>query len=154
MVRRARNPGDTAMAFSEELKTLIYNARDDKCVCTVATIGPDGPNISPKSSVILLDDRHLAYWERARQKALANLRHDKRVVVSYWNWKAADDGKLPQPGLLRFYGTAELHESGPVYERIKARVHPREIEHAGGAEGIAVLIKLDRAIDIRGNSLL
>ena len=142
------------MAFSEELKTMVYNARDEQCVCVLGTIGPDGPNISPKSSMIILDDRHLAYWERAKQKALENLKHDRRVVVSYWNWSAADAGKLGQPGMLRFYGTAELHDKGPVYERIKARVHPREIEHAGGAEGIAVLIKLDRAVDIRGNSIL
>lgn len=142
------------MPFSAELKQLVHNARDDRCVCLLGTIGPDGPNISPKSSMIVLDDGHLAYWERARAKALANLGHDKRVVVLYWNWPAADSGELAQPGLLRFYGTAELHESGPIYERIKAQMHKREIEHAGDAEGIAVLITLERAIDIRGASIL
>jgi len=144
------------MPFSEKLKQLIYDARDEKppLVCLLGTIGRDGPNLSPKSSMIVLDDRHLAYWERARQKALENLQHDKRVVVAYWNWRAAEEGALPQPGLVRFYGTAALHEKGPVYEQIKARVHKREIEHAGGAEGIAVLITLDRATDIRGNSIL
>lgn len=143
------------MGFSEELKRLIYAARDEKppLVCLLGTIGPDGPNLSPKSSMIVLDDQHLAYWERARQKALENLRHDKRVVVAYWNWQAAERGALPQPGLIRFYGTAELHDSGEIYERVKARVHPREIAHAGGAEGIAVLIRLDRAVDIRGNDI-
>jgi hypothetical protein len=144
------------MPITDELRHLIYDARDEKppLVCLLGTIGRDGPNISPKSSVVVLDDGHLAFWERARQKALDNLRHDKRVVVAYWNWNAAAAGKLPQPGLIRFYGTAELHESGPIYERIKARMHPREIEHAGGAEGIAVLIKLDRALDVRGGSIL
>ena len=80
------------MACLEELKQPIWDARDDLCVCLLGTIGPDGPNISPKSSMINFDDRHLAYWERARLSALDNLRTDPRVVVFYWNWKAFDEG--------------------------------------------------------------
>ncbi len=52
------------MAFPEELKQLIWDARDDLCVCLLGTIGPDVPNISPKSSMINFDDLHLAYWQK------------------------------------------------------------------------------------------
>ena len=59
------------MPITDELRHLIYDARDEKppLVCLLGTIGRDGPNISPKSSVVVLDDGHLAFWERARQKA-------------------------------------------------------------------------------------
>ena len=140
------------MGFGEDFKQMIWDARDQNLTCLLGTVGPDGPNISPKSSIVILDDDHLAYWERSRLKALENLRFDQRVVVFYWNQQAFEDGRLKH-GIVRFYGTAELHESGPVYDLVKSRMNRREIEHAGGAEGIAVRIKLDRAIDLRGNSM-
>jgi hypothetical protein len=101
------------MAISEKLKALIRSAWDDGAPCLVATQGPNGPNISPKGSMVVFDDDHLAYWERSKKQALENLGHDKRVCVIYANFKAQRDGVLDS-GFLRFYGKAELHESGPV----------------------------------------
>ena len=57
------------MAFSQQIKDLIFNAHKDDCVCMLATIGEDGPNISPKGSIIVLDDDHLAFWERSKRGA-------------------------------------------------------------------------------------
>ncbi len=56
---------------------------EDGFPCLVATTGPDGPNISPKGSLIVFDDDHLAYWERSKKKALENVQADDRVVVVY-----------------------------------------------------------------------
>ena len=56
--------------------------------------GPNGPNISPKGSMVVFDDEHLAYWERSKKQALENLGHDKRVCVMYANFKAQRDGVL------------------------------------------------------------
>jgi hypothetical protein len=50
----------------------------------LATSGKDGPNISPKGSMIVFDDQHLAYWERSKKVALENLSQDRRVVVMYF----------------------------------------------------------------------
>src|SRR4051812_5510748 len=105
------------MSFSETIKQLITNAWDDGHPCLVATTGPDGPNVSPKGSMMLFDDDHLAYWERSKKKALENVQHDPRVVVVYSNMDAQRDRRL-ESGILRFYGTAELHESGPVHDAI------------------------------------
>jgi len=52
------------MALSENIKNLINNAWDDGYPCLLATTGKDGPNISPKGSMVVYDDQHLAYWER------------------------------------------------------------------------------------------
>lgn len=141
------------MAFSETIRNLIDNAWTQEHPCLLATVGEKGPNVSPKGSMLIFDDHHLAYWERSKRSALENLRHDKRVVVIYSNLKAQNDGIL-ESGVLRFYGTAELHESGPVHDAIFARLTPREQTHVGADTGIGVLIKIDRAEDVRGKSIV
>jgi hypothetical protein len=140
------------MQISQKIRDLLHNAWADDHVCLVGTAGPDGPNISPKGSLIVFDDGHLAYWERSKRKALANLGHDSRVVVVYSNMKMFRDKTL-QSAVLRFYGKATVHESGPVKDAIFAKLLPREQTHDGADQGVGVLIKLDRAEDLRGRPL-
>ena len=140
------------MAFSETIRRLITNAWDDGYVCLLGTNGEQGPNVSPKGSMMLFDDQHLAYWERSKKQALANLQHDNRVVVIYSNMQAQRD-KVLESGILRFYGTAELHESGPMHDAIFARLNERESTHVGADTGVGVLIRIDRAEDVRGKPI-
>ena len=140
------------MPFSETIRRLITDAWEDGYVCLLGTMGKDGPNISPKGSMMVFDDEHLAYWERSKRTALENLQHDKRVIVVYSNMKAQRDGVL-ESGILRFHGAAELHESGPVHDAIFARLNERESTHVGADTGIGVLIKIERAQDVRGKPL-
>ena len=140
------------MPISPKLRALILSAWDDGSPCLLATAGPNGPNISPKGSMIVFDDQHLAYWERSKKQALENLGHDKRVAVIYSNFKAQRDGVL-ESGFLRFYGTAALHESGPIREAIFQKLLPREQTHAGADQGIGVLIAIERSADVRGKPL-
>jgi hypothetical protein len=135
------------------MKDLINNAWVDGYPCMLATSGKDGPNISPKGSLIVYDDQHLAYWERSKKKALENLGHDKRVTVMYSNFKAQRDGVL-ESGFLRFWGTAELHESGPIKDAIFAKLTKREQEHDGADKGLGVLIRIERAADVRGKPIM
>ena len=140
------------MPISQKIRGLIDNAWTDGAPCLLGTQGKDGPNISPKGSMLVYDDHHLAYWERSKRQALENLGSDKRVAVIYANFKAQRDGVL-ESGFLRFYGTAEMHESGPMREAIFQRLLKREQEHVGADKGIGVLIKIDRAADVRGKPL-
>jgi hypothetical protein len=140
------------MKLSETIQKLINNAWNDGQVCLVGTVGPDGPNISPKGSLLVFDDDHLAYWERSKKQALENLQHDRRVIVVYSNMQAQKDRVL-ESGILRFYGVAELHEAGPMREAIFARLSEREATHDGADTGIGVLIKVTRAQDVRGKEL-
>jgi hypothetical protein len=140
------------MPISTKIRDLIRSAWDDGAPCLVATQGNDGPNISVKGSMVVYDDDHLAYWERSKKQALANLGADKRVCIMYANFKVQRDGVLDS-GFLRFYGTAELHESGPVHDAIFKLLLPREQTHVGADTGIGVLVKIDRAADIRGKPL-
>jgi hypothetical protein len=140
------------MSFSDVVRDSINNAWDDGYPCLLGTAGEDGVNISPKGSMMLFDDQHLAYWERSKKKALENLRHDNRVVVFYSNMKAQRDAVLDS-GFLRFFGVAEMHEDGPIHDAIFARLNERESTHDGADTGIGVLIKITRALDLRGKPL-
>jgi hypothetical protein len=140
------------MPISQKIRALIDNAWTDGYPCLLATAGPEGPNISPKGSMLVFDDGHLAYWERSKKQALVNLANDKRVCVMYPNFKAQRDGVL-ESGFLRFYGTTELHETGPLSEAIFKRLNKREQEHDGADKVIGVLIKISRAADVRGKPL-
>jgi hypothetical protein len=134
------------------MRDSINNAWNDGYPCLLGTAGNDGPNISPKGSMFVFDDDHLAYWERTKHTALENLRADNRVIVFYGNMKAQRDGKL-ESGFLRFYGTAELFEDGPTRDAIFARLSEREATHAGADTGIGVLITITRPLDVRGKPL-
>ena len=142
------------MAISQKIRNLIFNAHKDDCVCMLASIGEDGPNISPKGSMIVLDDDHLAYWERANRASLDNLRQNLQVAVVYNNKAAAERGEIDHPGgIFRFYGTAEIHERGDYRDKIRTMLQECEIKHDGAEEGFAVVIRLKRAEDLRGVSL-
>ena len=54
------------MKLSETVRNLINNAWNDGHVCLVGTTGENGPNISPKGSLFVFDEDHLAYWERSK----------------------------------------------------------------------------------------
>lgn len=140
------------MPISQKLRDLIRTAWEDGAPCLVATYGPNGPNISPKGSMVVFDDNHLAYWERSKKQALENLGHEKRICVMYANFAAQRAGKL-ESGFLRFYGTAALHESGPIHKAIFDLLLPREQTHVGADTGIGVLVKIERAGDVRGKPL-
>ncbi len=140
------------MPISDKIKRLINNAWDDGYPCLLATTGANGPNISPKGSMLVFDDNNLAYWERSKRNALANLGQDRRVVVMYANFQAQRAGVLDS-GFLRFFGTAELHESGPIRDQIFAKLTKREQEHDGADVGIGVLIRVSQATDLRGKPL-
>jgi uncharacterized protein len=140
------------MPISQKIRYLIDSAWVDGYPCLLATTGPNGPNISPKGSMLVFDDEHLAYWERSKKQALENLGHDKRVAVIYANFKAQRDGVL-ESGFLRFFGTAEMHEDGPMRQAIFDKLTPREQTHDGADKCIGVLIKIARAADIRGKQL-
>jgi hypothetical protein len=141
------------MPLSDTIKTLIRNAWDDGYPCLVATTGPRGPNVTPKGSMIIYDDTHLAWWERSKRAVLDNLANDPRACILYANFKAQRDGVLDS-GFLRFFGTVALHESGPVHDKIFSLLLPREQTHAGADAGIGALFTIETAIDARGKPIM
>jgi len=130
------------------------NANYPANVCLVGTVLPNGhAQITPRGSTMVFDDEHLAVWERGKGSTAANLRDGSKVTVYYRNMKLRESGVLPRGGIARFYGTAKLYKSGPVYEEIWNRVVPTEKENDPQKKGFGVLIKVERAENLDGDLL-
>lgn len=70
----------------------------------IATVGPDGPNVSPKGTFQALDAQRIAFAEIRSPNTMANLAHDARVEVNMVDVFARKGA--------RFRGTAIFHAAG------------------------------------------
>ena len=123
-------------------------------VCLVATVLPNGfAQVTPRGSTMVLDDQHLALWERGKGSTNANLENGTKVTVFLRKPALRESGLLPKGGIARFYGTAEIHKSGPVYEEIWTRLVPPEKDRDPEKKGFGVRIKVERAEDLDGQPL-
>ncbi len=96
--------------LTDEMKELIVNQQ-----AFIATISADGaPNIGPKRSTRVLDDENLFFAEITGKKTYENLKQNPKVAIA-----VADRDRTKG---YRFVGTAEVMESGPLYDKVKAGV--------------------------------
>ena len=129
-----------------EMQELVDRANADGFACILGTADKDGqPQLSLKGSVMVFDPETLAYWERAKRSALDNVAENPKVVVLYNNREKRIR--------WRFYGTAEVHESGPIREAVMSRTVQDELDRDPERLGVAVLIKVDRIAELSGNTL-
>ena len=102
---------------------------------------------------MVFDDDHLATWERGKGSTTAHLADGSKVTVFFRKPQLRTDGILPKGGIARFYGTAQLHKSGPAYEEVWRRLVQPEKDRDPDKKGFAVLIKVERAEDLDGQPL-
>jgi hypothetical protein len=123
-------------------------------VCLVAVALPDGyAQVSPRGSVMVLDDETLAIWERGKGSTTAQLHDGTKVTVYFRDPKLRESGMLPGGGIARFYGTAKVHKSGPMYDKIWTQLIQPEKDRDPEKKGYAVSVKVDRAEDLGGKAL-
>lgn len=92
--------------LTEEMKQMIATQQ-----CFIATVGADGvPNVGPKRSTRVFNDETLLFSEGTGKQTYANIQHGSKVAVAVVNRDVMDG--------YRFVGTATLHQSGPVYEKL------------------------------------
>lgn len=121
-------------------------------VCLIGTVQENGyAQITPRGSTQVYDDEHISLWERGRGTTNTLLKDGTKVTVFYFNLGARD--VLPIGGIVRLYGTATVHKSGPVYEKVWERLIPPEKQWDPDKKGWAVLIEIDRAEDLLGQPL-
>ena len=121
--------------------------------CLIGTVLPDGrAQITPRGSAMVFDDEHIALWERGRGTTNANLEDGTRVTI-FFRKRPLRETILPKGGVARFYGTASLHKSGPIYEEIWNRLIEPEKKSDPEKKGFGVLIKIERAEDLSGAPL-
>ncbi len=123
-------------------------------VCLVATVLPKGfAQVSPRGSTMVYDDEHLALWERGKGSVNASLTDGTKVTIFLRKIALRESGLLPKGGIARFYGTAKIHNSGPVYEEIWKRLIQPEKDRDPQKNGFGVLIKVEHAEDLDGKPL-
>jgi len=102
--------------LSEEAKKIISEVHP----AMVATAGKDGkPNVSPRGSFRILDDEHVVFSDGGRMYTLANLRENPRLSAIVYNAETRQG--------CRLWGTAEIIESGEMFDKMVAEAAARGI---------------------------
>jgi len=123
-------------------------------VCLVGTVLPNGfAQVTPRGSAMVYDDDHLALWERGKGSTNVNLKDGTKVTLYFRKPQLREAGTLPKGGIARFYGTAKIHKSGPVYDQVWTKLVQPEKDRDPQKKGFAVLIAVDRAEDLDGEPL-
>ena len=123
-------------------------------VTLVGSVLPDGyAQVTPRGSTMVYDDEHLALWERGKGSTNAQLHDGTKLTVFLRKPALREAGVLPKGGVARFYGTASVHRSGPVYDEVWKRLIQPEKDRDPERKGFAVLIKVERAEDLDGKPL-
>ncbi len=77
----------------------------------VATASKDGvPNVSPKMTILVLDEENLAFADVLSPKTRQNIKENPQVCVLLLN--------LQERRGYQFKGSAEYVTSGPLYEQV------------------------------------
>ena len=101
--------------LSEDMKAMVSRLR----LCYVATVTPEGrPNLSPKGSLRVLDDEHLAFADIMSPQTMRNLAKNPYIEVN-----------MVDPFLrrgYRFKGVCDVHKEGPVFDAVANELWDRE----------------------------
>ena len=107
----------------------------------IATAGAGGAvDIGPKGSVYVYDKDHLAYLERTHGQHLTNVKANPHVAV----WFQNPDSSTP---MVRFFGQAEIFESGAKRDDIRNRTIPAEVGRDADNKGVGVLVRIDKIVE-------
>jgi hypothetical protein len=123
-------------------------------VCLLGSVLPDGfAQVTPRGGTMVFDDEHIGLWERGRGSSAGAMKDGSRLMIYFRKPSLREEGLLPLGGIARFYGTAKIYKSGPVYDEVWRRLVPPEKERDPEKKGYAVLIAVERAEDLAGQPL-
>jgi hypothetical protein len=123
-------------------------------VILVGSVQPNGyAQITPRGSTQVYDDEHISLWERGRGSTNAAITEGTKLSFFFRKPQLRESGALPNGGVARFYGTATVHKSGPVYDKVWERLIQPEKDRDPEKKGFAVLVKIERAEDLAGKPL-
>ena len=95
------------VAITEEIKNFVNFQK----LGYVATVSSDNtPNLSPKGTIMILDESYLAFADIQSPKTIENLRHNPSIEVNVVD-------TFSRRG-YRFKGTAEIISSGDKFNKI------------------------------------
>jgi len=101
--------------LTRDMRAIIQSAR----LCFAATVTPQGrPNVSPKGTIRVWDNRSLFFLDIASPGTRANLAANP--------WMELNVVEQSSRRGYRFSGRAEVHQQGKVFEEAKAKVFADE----------------------------
>ncbi len=120
--------------LTEEMKKVVREQR----LGFVATVCPNNtPNLSPKGTTDVWDERHLVFADIRSPETIANLRRNPAVEINVVD-------PISRKG-FRFKGTARIIEEGELFEEILEFYSRRG---TGSRIQVAVLVKVERALPV------
>jgi hypothetical protein len=120
-------------------------------VMLVGSVLPNGfAQVTPRGSAQVFDDEHISLWERGHGSTTDSLADGTKLTFFFRKAQLRESGALPKGGVARFYGTATVHKSGPIYDQIWQRLIQPEKDRDPEKKGFAVLVKIERAEDLDG----
>ena len=123
-------------------------------VCLLGSVLPDGfAQITPRGGTMVYDDEHIGLWERGSGSSAGAMRDGSKLTIYFRKPSLREEGVLPRGGIARFYGTAKIYKSGPVYDEVWRRLVQPEKDRDPDKKGYAVLIAVERAEDLAGEAL-
>jgi hypothetical protein len=126
------NPG----ILSDDMKRLI----DEQRLGFFATVCADGsPNLSPKGTIAVWDDNHLAFGNIRSPRTLENLRTNPSIDINVVD-------PFTRQG-YRFKGVASILESGPAYDRAIDFYRARGSKVSAFKEVVLIEVKEAQFID-------
>jgi predicted pyridoxine 5'-phosphate oxidase superfamily flavin-nucleotide-binding protein len=139
----------TMIKITALMRELIGANLADGAPCLIGTSSKAGvPQISPKGSLNVLDDETLSFWERSHRSVARHLAENPRVVVFYRNQSKAD--VMPRGATWRFHGTATIHTSGAIRDKVWDITVPFERERDPEKKGFGVTIRIDKIEELSG----
>ena len=117
--------------LTEDMKRVVREQR----LGFIATVSPDGsPNLSPKGTMLVWDDDHLAFADIRSPQTIANLKLNPAIEINLVD-------AMVRKG-YRFKGTAEIHAAGPVLEDfIQRYTGGNSSDRTGNRTGVGSLIR-------------
>jgi hypothetical protein len=104
----------------------------------VATVCPDAtPNLSPKGTVAVWDDRHLVFADLRSPRTIRNLRHNPAVEINVVD-------PISRTG-SRFKGEGTVVTDGPVFQRAIRFFAEDGVADAGRRVRAVVIVAVQRA---------
>jgi hypothetical protein len=123
-------------------------------VCLLGSVLPSGfAQMTPRGGTMVYDDEHIGLWERGSGSTADNMTDGTKLTIYFRKPSLREDGTLPRGGIARFYGTAKIYRSGPIYEEVWRRLVQPEKDRDPDKKGYAVLISVERAEDLAGQAL-
>lgn len=132
-ISAGRGP-QTATALTDDMKRVVLEQR----LGYAATVCPDGtPNLSPKGTVTVWDDHHLAFADICSPNTIRNLRANPWIELNVVD-------PIVRKG-YRFKGRAELHHAGDLYARGLRLLTERGMDATPERINTVVLVRVEQA---------